>query len=308
MTAIHDTFSGSDGRSMPYTLWTPDAPPRAVLSVLHGMTEHRGRYTVLAEASAAAGIACAAFDLRGHGEHDGDPLCASLGEDGWQRSLADADCFAKHLRTLYPQIPHFCLGFSLGSFLLREILSVTQTPFAGAIIVGTGHQPPAVLSVICKIVSSQVRKFGRDVSTPLVQKLSFDTYNARFKPNRTSSDWLCADETMLDAYLADPLCRRHISAGLFYELLSAMKRTGSKKFVSLRDPSTPILLLSGTCDPVGDFGRGVRYVEASLRSAGCTDLSCTLYPDARHDLLHEEASGAAAHARTAIVEWITAHL
>lgn len=308
MKIHHDAFCGTDGLSLPYTLWLPDASPRAVHAVLHGMTEHRGRYSVLAETLTEHGIACAAFDLRGHGEHHGDAACASLGIGGWSGSLSDLDCFTDLLSDRYPDVPLFCLGFSLGSFLLREHIAKTEKNYAGAIILGTGHQPPAVLSVICAIVGSQIKKYGCDAATPLVQKLSFDTYNAKFKPNRTASDWLCADASMLDEYLADPLCKPHISAGLFFDLLSAMKRTGAKNFIHLRKPGMPILLLSGEQDPVGDFGRGVSYVAAALKKAGASDVTCTLYPNARHDLLHEEASGNAALARCAITDWILAHL
>ena len=308
MNIHHDAFSGADGLSMPYTLWTPDEPPRAVLAILHGMTEHRGRYTALAEHLTAHGIACAAFDLRGHGEHSADADCASLGVGGWSQSLSDLDRFTSLLEVRFPQTPLFCLGFSLGSFLLREHLAESEKRYAGAVIIGTGYQPPAVLSVIGAIVGSQVRSFGYDAATPLVQKLSFDTYNAKFKPNRTASDWLCADETMLDGYIADPLCRPHISAGLFHDLLSAMKRTGEKRFPHLCHPNTPILLLSGEEDPVGDFGRGVRHVASAMKKAGASNITCTLYPGARHDLLHEEVCGAAALARNAITDWIKVHL
>jgi alpha-beta hydrolase superfamily lysophospholipase len=70
----------------------------------------------------------------------------------------------------------------------------------------------------------------------------------------------------------------------------------------------PILLLSGEEDPVGDFGRGVRHVASAMKKAGASNITCTLYPGARHDLLHEEACGAAALARNAISDWIKVHL
>ena len=295
-------FSAADGTSLPYILWTPDTAPKAVLQITHGMTEHADRYTALAEALTAHGIAAAAFDLRGHGRHPANNRCASLGADGWNRSLSDMRCFSALLSERFGQIPHVHLGFSLGSFLLREYLGTVKDRIDGAVIVGTGHQPPAVLSVMCAIVKTQMRRVGIDGTTPLIQKLSFETYNTRFKPNRTSFDWLCADNDMLDAYLADPMCRETISAGLFYDLLSAMKRTAAPALYR-RYPSIPILLLSGEDDPVGDMGRGVKRTEALLRRADA-DVRCVLYAGARHDLLHEEANGAAEQVRTQIVDFI----
>ena len=34
----------------------------------------------------------------------------------------------------------------------------------------------------------------------LVRRLSFGTYNQKFKPNRTDADWLCSDEAELEQY------------------------------------------------------------------------------------------------------------
>lgn len=50
---------------------------------------------------------------------------------------------------------------------------------------------------------------------------------------------------------------KNISSGLFWQLLGAMKRTGTKAAVERMDKGMPVLLLSGQDDPVGDQGKGV---------------------------------------------------
>ena len=196
------------------------------------------------------------------------------------------------------------LGFSLGSFLLREYLNRYDDSIAGAAILGTGSQPGAVLSLITAVVGTQIRKAGFDNTTPLVRKLSFDTYNQKFAPNRTSSDWLCADEAELDAYLADPLCRESISSGLFCQLLTSMKRTGRRDAYANWNRKTPVLLLSGREDPVGDFAKGTATVMKSMKKSGLQNTEMHLFPGARHDLLHENASGCADQARKFLLDWI----
>ena len=49
----------------------------------------------------------------------------------------------------------------------------------------------------------------------------------------------------------------------------------------------PILLVSGDKDPVGDNGKGVRAVREQYASVGVTDVTCTLYPGARHEIFNE---------------------
>ena len=250
-------FRGHNVANLPAYLWMPDGEVKAVLQITHGMTEHMGRYEAFAEYLQPMGIAVAGFDLRGHGRNSGDPDVASFGEGGWAASIEDMRLFYELLKGRFAGASHYMLGFSLGSFLLREYL--TKYPgkgeLAGAIIMGTGHQPGWLLSIMMGIVKGQIKKAGFDKTTDLVRQLSFGTYNQKFKPNRTAADWLCADETELDKYLADPLVRKDISSDLFWELLGSMKRTGSAFEYDGRDTSLPILLISGQDDPVGDAGK-----------------------------------------------------
>ena len=300
------TFEGSGRLPLPALLRIPDGPVRAVLQITHGMTEHIGRYDALAEALTACGIAVCGFDLRGHGNNPGDPACASFGAGGWDASLEDMHLFSDVLDARFPDTPRFLLGFSLGSFLVREYLNRSDDPLAGAILFGTGHQPGFVLSVMTAIVKTQVKKAGFDRTTPLVENLSFGTYNKKFAPNRTPSDWLCSDDAQLDAYRADALCRPSISSGLFLQLLESMKRTGRPEIYAGVNRELPVLLLSGEDDPVGDGGNGVRRVENAMRGAGMKNVTVKLFPGARHDIFHEEKSGTAEEVRTLLGDWILA--
>ena len=300
-------FAGYSGINLPAYFWLPEGEVKAVLQITHGMTEHMGRYKSFAEFLCPMGIAVAGFDLRGHGQNPGDPEVASFGEGGWAASIEDMRLFYELLQDRFPEVPHFMLGFSLGSFLLREYLTKypDEGEMAGEIIMGTAHQPGWLLSIMMGIVSGQIKKVGFDKTTDLVRQLSFGTYNQKYKPNRTAADWLCADETELDKYLADSLVRKDISAGLFWELLGSMKRTGSALEYDGWDTSLPILLISGQDDPVGDSRKGVQAIYTRMKKAGLENVTFNLFPGARHDLLHEEKNGAEA-ARQFIAEWIVA--
>lgn len=293
-------FAGFGGINLPAVIWQPDGETKAVLQITHGMTEHMGRYERFAADLCSQGVAVAGFDLRGHGKNGGDFHIASCGEGGWEGSIEDMHLFFEVLEQRFPETPHHMLGFSLGSFLLREYLTKYPKGIAGAIIAGTGHQPGWLLAIMLGIVKGQIKKAGYDRTTDLVRKLSFGTYNQKFKPNRTTADWLCSDETELDQYLVDPLVRKDISAGLFYELLSSMKRTG--KACAYGD--LPILLLSGKNDPVGDFGKGVQTIYNRMKNTGMENVTLRLLDNARHDIFHEEANGVAETVRHCIINWL----
>jgi alpha-beta hydrolase superfamily lysophospholipase len=52
-------------------------------------------------------------------------------------------------------------------------------------------------------------------------------------------------------------------------------------------PDLPILLVSGTDDPLAGGGAAVELVAQRYRDAGVRDVSARLYPNARHELLNE---------------------
>ncbi len=305
------TFEGS--KKIPYTLhgmiWLPeDREVKCMVQICHGMTEHIGRYEAFAKAMTEQGIGVAGFDLRGHGKNAGDSTCASFGEGGWQCAIEDMHIFSEMIKTKYPNAKQYMLGFSLGSFLLREyLMQYDHSRVDGAIIMGTGHQPAPVLNMIMAVLKGEIKKAGWDRTTPLVQNLSFGTYNKKFKPNRTNSDWLCADETELDAYIADSLCRKDISSGLFSDLLGSMVRAGDKKAFEKYRKDLPMLFISGKEDAVGDFGKGVQTLCKLMQKRGMKDVSLQMYEKARHDVLHEEVSGVAEQVRTYMIQWILKH-
>ena len=304
MKAKEIKFTGANGVSLPGIIWYPLCSPTMVVQITHGMTEHIGRYEQLAEYLTSYGIAVAGFDLRGHGHNPGDNQCASFGEGGWNYALHDMHLFYLELNSKFPNIPHFMLGFSLGSFLLRDYLNRYCDKVDGAIIRGTGHQPGAVLNMLMPVVKREIKANGFDSSTHKVNKLSFETYNQKFAPNMTSVDWLCSDTTQRIKYRGDPLCRKTISAGLFWQLLDSMKRTGKLSSYRKWNKQMPVLLLSGQDDPVGDFGKGVQRVRQSMSRAGMKHIQLYLVPGARHDLLHEEKSGGSDEAFDILTNWL----
>ena len=76
-----------DYSGLPGYLWTPDGDPKALLLVIHGMTEHAGRYRNFAQVMTCEGIAVAAYDLRGHGRNVARSDCAAMAPGDWEKSI-----------------------------------------------------------------------------------------------------------------------------------------------------------------------------------------------------------------------------
>src|SRR3954464_5233087 len=56
-----------DGSRVQYRRWLPGGDVRGTVQLVHGASEHSGRYDRLATGLAAEGLAVYAMDLRGHG-------------------------------------------------------------------------------------------------------------------------------------------------------------------------------------------------------------------------------------------------
>lgn len=248
------TYKTKDGLLLSGQMWTCENI-KAIVSITHGVSEHIGRYDHFAKVLNQHGILVFGYDLRGHGKNAIDKKCGTFKEGGWEKSIEDMHEISLHMKEQYPNIPYFMLGFSLGSFLLREYMETYAKDSDGIILVGTGQQPSLVLSFIMAVVKTQIKKVGFDETSSLVHKLLFGTYNAKFSPNKTKSDWLIKDEKERYQYLNDPLCKENVSAGLFYQMLSSMKKTGHKNTYINWNKNIPVLLLSGKEDAVGEMGK-----------------------------------------------------
>lgn len=193
------------------------------------------------------------------------------------------------------------LGFSLGSFVVRNYISKYPEKADAAILMGTGMTPAFQLALASMLVKKEAKKIGEKNSSPMIQQLSFETYNKHFKPNQTKCDWLCKDQEGLKDYIDDELCGDCISSGLFRELLHGMKITGKKSTIMQIKKTLPLLLISGDEDPVGEQGKGVIRVLKTFGRAGIKQVSMKLYPG-RHDILHEACKDTVVRD---IEEWIS---
>ncbi|KAK8058384.1 hydrolase [Apiospora phragmitis] len=91
--------------------WLPDAPPKAKLIIVHGFSDHVGRYYDFFPSLARAGIAVYGFDQRGWGRSVKTPVQRGL-TGHTSTVLADIAAFIRAQLPL--KVPIFVLGHSMG--------------------------------------------------------------------------------------------------------------------------------------------------------------------------------------------------
>ena len=291
MKKVEFTFRSSDQKTPIHAIkWEPDQPPHAILQIAHGMAEYIDRYDSFAQILCACGILVVGNDHLGHGESvvSSSDWGYFAEQDGEGCVLRDIHRLKKLTQTSYPQTPYFLLGHSMGSFFVRRYLcKYSQDALSGAILSGTGHYAPA-RTVSGMLLTRLIQLFrGWHYRSPLMDRLITGNMNKSFQPERTPKDWLTRDESVVDAYIEDERCGFVYTLNGYYNLLRAAEQMERLELLRHMNRDTPVLLISGEDDPVGDFGKGVKQIAVEFRKVGMKQVDCILYPHMRHEILNE---------------------
>ena len=286
------TFPSADGKTAIHAVeWLPEGAPRAVLQIAHGVSEYVLRYEDFAGYLTERGFAVVGNDHLAHGlsVSDGAPRLYFGPKGSWNWVVEDMEQLRKLTHRQFPNLPYFLLGHSMGSFLTRTYLIRYPGTVKAAVIMGTGWQPQAAITGGLALANAIAAVSGENATSELVTELAFGSYNKLFAPNRTKVDWLSADESNVDDYIADPLCGADATVGLFRQMLHGIRFNQRQSHLRQMDREMPVLFVAGDKDPVGSCGKGVRQTYDAFRSAGMRDCTLKLYPGLRHEILNEKA-------------------
>lgn len=286
------TFKCSDGHDMAYNLWLPqkDTPIRGILQIYHGMAEYSDRYEDFAHFLNSHGYIVFADDHRGHG-HSSEP--ENLGwfaeKDGWALIARDEYEFALYMkdRLAVKDVPFVLLGHSMGSFLARTVITDHPDLYDSVIIMGTGCSKGAIGKIGKVLAKALIRVQGSKAEGKTLNSISFGAYLKKIDSPKTEYDWLSRDEREVRKYIDDPLCGFICKNGFFYDLLTGVECANDPKRAHRLRKDMRMLIISGSMDPVGDWGAGVRKVYDLYRNAGLEDVTLTLIDGARHEILNE---------------------
>jgi alpha-beta hydrolase superfamily lysophospholipase len=239
--------------------WSPGGDPKAVVLLLHGLAEHSGRYTGVAETLTDAGCAVHALDHRGHGKSDGKRTYVK----SYDQYQADILQFRALVEQQHPGLPLFVLGHSMGGNLALGHVLDHQVGVRGLALSAPALAPGSSLS------PSKIKL------AKLIGKIA-----PGLRPEALSSDAISRDPAVVAAYVADPLVfNGKITAGAAAALLTSME-TFPRRYAEL---TLPILLQHGTADQLVDVA-GTRALEAGAVNAKVT---AHYYDGLYHEIFNE---------------------
>lgn len=289
------SLASADGKtSLHCVMWRPEGEPIGVLQIVHGMVEYLERYAPFAEFLTDRGFVVFGHDHIGHGRSVRNTADWGVMDCENPNDVMVEDIYL-HYRIVnrrFNNKPFIILGHSMGSYMLRQMLSQKGTTLFGldgAIIMGTGQEDPQVLELGLSILHFLAAFRGWRYKSPLVPKMLFSKQYRKYPIGATygKDSWLTHDKEIVRQYYSDPKCMFILSLGGFKGLFQACKYATNQENVNKIPKHIPVLFVSGDEDPVGDMGEGVKAAYQQFVDAGIRNVKLKLFKGDRHEILNE---------------------
>ncbi|BGP41667.1 hypothetical protein JCM10449v2_005658 [Rhodotorula kratochvilovae] len=277
--------------------WLPQGKPRAALLFVHGFIEHIERYDHVFPRYAESGIAVFAYDQRGFGKTATYTPKHTQGVTSWKEQFGDIDHFLEHALGLFPGVPFFLYGHSMG----------------GALALGyaTRSPPSRFVDRLAGVVSSSpLLRQSKDIRAPLLVvragsllgRLSASlTLKATVTPEHT-----CRDPAIQKSYAEDPLCKQ---VGTFRGVADML--LGGENIIS-RDykrfpKELPLLVVHGDADKVTDCDASREFVDKVKSEVGARDATFKSFEGFYHEM-HNEPGDDKWTEINYILSWVESHI
>lgn len=283
-------FNSSDGIHKIRTLiWKEkDLTPIGVVQIAHGMAEHIGRYDDFARFLASNGFVVCGNDHLGHGKsvNDRSELGFFAEKNGNIRLVDDMHILTKIMKKQYPDLPYFLFGHSMGSLCARNYTTHFGYELNGVIYCGTA-EIPAFAGALQPVIDSLCDKFGVRTVVDRLGDIFNKVNNLTVDEKDSDIAWLSRNADNKEKYAGDDLCGFTFTLGGYRDVFALANECSSRTWAENVPADLPILIISGSSDPVGLNGKGVISVSDNLVLAG-KDPTVILYPGDRHEILNED--------------------
>ncbi|MDN6161868.1 MAG: alpha/beta hydrolase [Atopostipes sp.] len=301
-------FFSEDGREIFVYQWKAKREKlKGVIQISHGMAETAARYECFAKELTKNGFVVYANDHRGHGKSaDNINEQGYLGEkNGFSLLIADMAKLTEEIKKIYPNLPIFLFSHSMGSFAAQEYIMEYSNKIKGLILSGSNGEQGSILAVGKLISKIEMIIRGKKAKSQLMNKLTFGYYNDNFKSEATGVEWLTRDLKEQKKYLENPYCGEVFPTSFYHSFFNHLQYIEDKENFHKIPKDLPIFIISGSCDPVGDFGQGSLKLKNRYLESGVKDVSLKLYKGARHELLNELNKK---EVMTDIIQWLEKRL
>ena len=229
--------------------------PRGIFYIHHGMAEHIDRYKSFAEKLNSFGFHVVGHNHLGHGNNKENGEGIFSPSKGWSKVCNEACMVNEHFYNLYPELPSYLFGHSMGAFITISSLKRIKN-LKGIFLTGT-FLPSKAQLFLMKILLYIEKIIFRINEDSQIHKINFQRLNSVFKNPRTDFDWLARDMKVVDKYIDDPNCGFNCSNSLWLDFVHGGELVlRSDTFINL-SKDIKVFLAAGADDPCIINGGGI---------------------------------------------------
>ncbi|MGX9133749.1 alpha/beta fold hydrolase [Rummeliibacillus sp. JY-2-4R] len=283
------TLATGDGYKLSVTVFEPSKNPIGHIHILHGMAEHQERYFTFAESLRHVGYLVSMHDHRGHGRTAklNHSTKGYFGEHhGFDKVVDDVKQVTNYVRQNRQLSPMILFGHSLGSFIARRYSELYSIELGKVIYCGTGSTSLAHVAGL-NLAKILVKLEGKEKKSNILNILTFGRFNHKIEKPKTKFDWLTSDAKEVQKYLDDDECGFISTNQLYVDFLQGIINLSKSKQVNKIRKDLPILLISGSDDPVGSYTKGIWKVANQFQKYGFHDVTVQIFYGMRHEILNE---------------------
>lgn len=270
-------------------IYYPEGEIIGIYQIIHGMQEYIGRYDEFASFLCRHGYLVCGHDHLGHGKSVVDKsyygyFCK---DNPNEVLIEDAHELTRIIKEKHPDVPYYLMGHSMGSFYARQYLCRYGNELSGAIIMGTGFQNKLSLMAGLFLTDLIALFKGDRYRSKFIARMAFAGYNSHFKPLKTEVDYLSRNVENCQRYLKDEMCNFTFTLNGYHTVFTAISNLHKRSLLEKMPKELPVLFVSGSEDPVGEYSKGVMRAIDSFKQVGMINIKYRFYKDDRHEILNE---------------------
>lgn len=288
----------SDGFEVWVNRWEPDNVEdiKGIIQLHHGLSEHSMRYDRFGSILAENGYVLNAYDMRGHGktaEHSIENKTGLMGKladkNGYLRVLTDLDEMIESIKSEYPDKPVLLFAHSFGSFIGQLYIENFSNKIDGCILCGTSG-PKGPVIAFGKLVAALYCLFrGKNTVSPSIYNAVFGLYNRKISNPQSEIDWVAASPSAVKMYENDKWCGTPLTNSFYTDMFNCVGQIQQKKNMAKIRKDLPLMIIYGSDDPVGDYGKSIKKLESLYRKLGISNIKVIEYAGLRHEILNEDS-------------------
>lgn len=239
----------------------PDCPPKAIIQILHGMTEYKELYFPFMRNLSEYGFLCIIHDHRGHGESIRTEEDYGYFYDyGAKKLVEDTNQVSRFIRNHYRNLPFFMIGHSMGSLIARAYMKQYDRVLDGVILSGNpSYVPRCHLGI--HIAKLQRKLYGGRTKGIWLNKMTFG-------------------EQKEEKFI--------LTVNGFEELYKLMASVYSKNQWHASNNKLPIWFISGEQDYYMGEEKKLQDAIDQLRKLGYENVTYKIYKGMAHELIRDK--------------------